>query len=51
MVKQADSWVYESPRVRLGTGFTQQYQILKQENKTAFDMEEQTSYILFNQAL
>ena len=33
--KQADSIAFEGARVRLGAGFTQQYQNLKHENKGA----------------
>src|SRR4030095_2575782 len=35
--KQADTLLFEGPRVRFGAGFTQQYQNLKQENKTAIN--------------
>ena len=35
--KQADTTQFEGPRVRFGAGFTQQFQNLKHENKTALD--------------
>ena len=35
--KNADTLAYEGPRVRFGAGFTQQYQNLKHENKTALN--------------
>ncbi|MEP7143034.1 MAG: hypothetical protein ABI707_09195 [Ferruginibacter sp.] len=35
--KTPDTLTYEGARVRFGAGFTQQYQSLKQENKTALD--------------
>lgn len=35
--KQADTTLFEGPRVRFGAGFTQQFQDLKHENKTALD--------------
>src|ERR1041385_499753 len=35
--KQADTMLFEGPRVRFGAGFTQQYQNLKHENNSATD--------------
>jgi hypothetical protein len=35
--KQADTMQFEGPRARFGAGFTQQYQNLKHENKSAVD--------------
>ncbi|MBC7887946.1 MAG: hypothetical protein H7Z13_08645, partial [Ferruginibacter sp.] len=35
--KKADTLVYDGPRVRFGAGFTQQFQNLKHENKTALN--------------